>query len=420
MLLDKISRFHNLFPSIMQKPESNDRVHHPYSPSKLQCLEACPKYQSTQSDSEAALTGTMQHDVADSGIDDARLPDYKAMAAVECMKFCDARAKEYPGGTVLKEEYLPIDDKTIELWSGDLQKHEIPGCQFFKGTTAGYADFAVVSADGLKGEVIDYKFGQNAVEDADNNLQGIAYALGLLKRFPNLQSIRVWFILPHRDELSEHTFTRDQFDALYLRVRTVVNRAVKANDVASDFSMAKATTGTCLFCAHVGRCPKVAELVIKLGRKYDPLQVPESVTPSLILDPKQVAIGIKLAQVAAVWAEAYRRQATAKTVEDPTFIPEGYTLVSTSKRIIKDAKELGKLAKDFLPVTQAEKVESLYDISITALEKLISTAAERGQKEATVDAFSAAAMAAGILEAGQAHAFLRQSKKTDKSKIAEK
>lgn len=361
----------------------------------------------------------MQHDVADSGIDDARLPDYKAMAAVECMKFCDLRAKDYPGGTILKEEYLPIDGYSVEVW--DDKAPEWPGNSIlFTGTTAGYADWAVVSKDELKAEVVDFKFGQWGVEDADNNLQGISYALGLLRRFPKLQSIRVWFILPHRDELSEHTFTRDDLTHFYVRIRTVVGRAIEANRVPWDFSMAKATVGTCLFCAHVGKCPEIAKLMIKLGRKYDPLQVPENVTPSLILDPKQVAIGIKLAQVAAIWAEAYRRQATAKTVEDPTFIPEGYTLVSTAKRVIKNAKKLGDLAKDYLPEADAEKVEGLYDISITALEKLISTAAERGTKEATVDAFGEVAMAEGILEAGQSHAFLRQSKKTDKSKIAEK
>jgi hypothetical protein len=394
----------------MQKPESSARVHHPYSPSKLQLLEACPKYQGTDSVCEAALTGTMQHDVADSGIDDARLPDYKAMAAVECMKFCESRAKEYPGGTILKEEYLPVDDEEIWVDVEPAKGEPVSERKCFKGTTAGYSDWAIVSADGLKGEVVDYKYGQHAVEDADNNLQGIAYALGLLKRFPTLQSIRVWFIMPHRDELSEHTFTRDQFDGLYLRVRTVVGRAVEANKDARDFSTAKATTGTCLFCSHVGRCPKVAELVIKLGRKYDPLQVPESVTPSLILDPAQVAIGIKLAQVASTWAEAYRRQATARTVEDPTFVPKGYTLVSTSKRIIKSAKKLGELAKTFLPESDREKVETLYDLPITALEKLISTAAPRGEKDATVKKFGEDALKAEILELGQAHAFLRQSK----------
>lgn len=393
-----------------------ERIHHPYSPSKLQLLEACPKLQSIHLESEAAVIGTMQHDVADSGIDDARLPDYKAMAAVECMKFADSRAAQYPGGTVLKEEYLPIDDEEITVWSGDPQKGELPQCQFFKGTTAGYADFAVVSADGLKGEIVDYKFGQNAVEDAEDNLQGIAYALGLWKRFPRLQTIRVWFILPHRDELDEHTFTRNEFNGMYLRTRTVVQRAVEANRVAADFSSAKATTGTCLFCSHVGRCPKVAELVIKLGKKYAPLRVPESVTPSLLLDPKQVSIGLRLAQVAKVWSESYRRQATAKTVEDPNFIPEDYTLVSTCKRIIKNAKKLGELAKQYLPEADKEKVDTLYDLPITSVEDLISIAADRGQKEATVKAFGEAALAEGIVEMGVPFAFLRLSKNTGKEK----
>lgn len=375
---------------------SEARKHHPYSPSKLQCLEACPVFESKQSINEASRMGTAQHAVADSGIDDPTIPDYRAVAAAECMRFTDNIVKKYPGGTVLKEEYLPVDEEH---------------------TTAGYLDFGIISADGTVAEIVDYKFGQNAVEDASNNLQGIAYMLGLYRKFPKLQTCTISFILPHRDEINTHTFTSDQFSGLYLRVVNTVRRAV-AN--RNDFSKASPTVGTCLFCANVGRCEAVTGLVIKLGRKFAPLQIPENVTPSLILDPQQVSQGIKLAQVVSAWADAFRAQATAKTIEDPSFVPEGYTLVHTQKRKVVNARNLGELAKALLPESDHVKLEALYEIPISKVEKLISTAAPRGQKDSTVEEFGKRAIEAGVVELGTPYAFLRMARKTDSGSVSDK
>lgn len=386
----------------MSNENTTTRPHHPYGPSKLQDLEACPKYAGMSGDSEASRMGTMQHDVADSGIDDPRLPDYKAMAAVECLKFAESRAAEYPGGTIIKEQYLPIDDERIVVDGRE-----------WVGTTAGYLDFAVVSADGTKAEIIDYKFGKHAVEEAKNNLQGIAYLLGLLRCHKNLQTVQVWFLLPHRDEFTSHTFTRNGdgethgFDALTLRVKCVVHRALEANKKPDDFSMATPYIPACLFCANLGKCPKVAATMLSVGRKYSPAALPDDMTPSLILDPAQAALGIKLASLVKVWAEAYRKQATEKSVGDPTFVPDGYKLVSKSKRRILLPRKFGELAKSFLPPEQQEKIEELYDIQLGPVEKLISTSAPRGFKEKTVDAFNEAALGAGLVEEGQPFVFLQ-------------
>lgn len=421
----------------MQESNTLTRKHHPFSPSSLQAREACPKYQQDHEAPvhEMAFTGTMQHDSVDSQIDDPRLPDYRAMAVAQCIGFAEERARMYPGCTVLKEQYLPIDnnevvtveDTLVEFNTVDpdtgltsLGFRQEPRSVWYKGTTAGYLDRAIVSADQKSAEIIDWKFGNNAVEDAENNLQGIGYALGLRKKFPTLRAIRVWFIMPHLDFTSEHVFLANEFDDLYFRVCTVVRRAQLARANPDDFSTARPNVGSCLFCGLIGKCPKVAETVLKLGHKYDPLTIPAHITPSSISDPAQVAIGIKLAQTVSTWAEAFRRQATAKTIEDPDFIPDGYTLVSQSKRKVISAKGLGELAKTFLPEEDQAKIEGLYDIAITNVEKLISTAAPRGQKEDTVKEFGKAALQSGHVEMGQPFAFLRQSRKQDSGKVEEK
>lgn len=357
-----------------------------------------------------AVIGTKQHDMVDSQVDDPTLPDYRAMAVADCIAFAQSRIDANPGCTVLREEYLPIDDEVI-----------VAGGVPFTGTTAGYLDIGLVTKDGRKAEVIDWKFGNNAVEDAGNNVQGMAYALGLLKRFPDLQEITVTFIMPHLDHQSQHTFTRDQFDGMRWRIVTIVRRSIEAAKNPDDFSLATPNSSSCRFCALIGRCPKVAEKVLSVGKKYAPLKIPNEITPSLICDPAQTKLGMQVADIVITWAEAYKRQASAKAIDDPNcFVPDGYVLVQTSKRIVKDARKLGELAKEYLPPEDKSKVDALYDIPIGKCEKLISTAAPRGSKEATIEEFGLAALATGALEQGTPFAFLRQERKTDSGKVSNK
>lgn len=388
------------------------RIHHPYSPSTLQAREACPKYQSRNNESEASRKGTRQHDAVEGEQDNALLADHEAIAVAECIAYAESVAKKYPGGTVLKEVYLPIDDEEIVIRYAD------GGGDVFKGTTAGYLDFAVVSADETAAEIIDYKFGQHGVEPAENNLQGIAYMLGLLKKFPKLETCKVQFVLPHRDEIDQHTFllSQENVDDHRLRVVAVVRRAEEAAKVPNDFSMANPTLGACLFCSLIGKCPKVAEKVLKIGQKFAPLQLPENVNPSLISDPADTALGIKVAQIAEAWAKAFRAGATEKAISDPDFMPEGYVLVTSTRRIVLDARKLADIGKEFVPEAAAPEIEKLFDIPIGGIEGLIKLAAPRGQKEKTVDAFGEAAIARGALELGAPFAFLKQSTKNKTKK----
>jgi len=132
--------------------------------------------------------------------------------------------------------------------------------------------------------------------------------------------------------------------------------------------------------------PLLRAVALQLGKKYRPLEIPETVTPSLVNNSKDVALGIRLAAIVATWAEAFRRQATARTVEDPNFIPEGYVLVESQRRSVVKAHELGKLAKEFIPPMHQHLVDALFDVPIGELEKLVSTWAARGEKEKTVEA----------------------------------
>jgi hypothetical protein len=410
--------------------DANTRVHHPFSPSKLQALEACPKYESHSTDSAASRAGTIQHDAVDGESDSAHMTDNQALAVAECLAYADSIAKKYKGGTVIKENYLPIDNEIIEITETDgtgkldpnPAANPFPGVETvqwtqpivtkrFRGTTAGYLDYAVVSTDETEAEIIDWKFGQWAVESTENNLQGIAYMLGLKKRFPKLKRCTIHFVLPHRDELDVHAFDLNDENLMlfHTRIRRVVRAAQDARKDPNNFAAANPNTGACLFCALIGQCPKVTEMVARVSEKFAPLQVPQNVNPTMILDPEDTAIGIQFAAIAKTWAESFRARATEKSITDPDFIPTGYTLETRTKRKVLNARLFADVAKKFVPVSMDAEIEKLFDLPIGGVEEVIELATPRGQKSKAVEAFGKAALEAGAIEMGQPFAFLKMS-----------
>jgi hypothetical protein len=380
------------------------RKHHPYSPSTLQNLEYCPCYRGQQSDTphERTVAGTRAHGVVESGEDDQRLSDEDAVAAAECLDFVEQRkqlmaeearreaerSQQVTSIQEIKETYLPIDD---------LKFHDA------EATTAGYVDEVLINWDQTRAEMFDWKFGRWAVEEAGNNLQGIAYSLGLFRRFPTLNEITFYFKQPHLDLVSQATFTRAQVPELYLRVQTVVARAREARQ-KNDFATAKPAVPVCNFCAELGRCEKVCAFACKVGRKFHPLEMPENITPTVISDPKQTALGLRLAAVLKVWCDAFRRQVTDKILRGEAELPPGQKIQEMSKRELVDMAKLRAVALKYL--TTAE-YESTLECTFGSLESIISENAPRGQKKQAVEEFKQALLDAGAVKMGDKFSFLR-------------
>ena len=363
-----------------------ERKHHPFSPSTLQYLEGSPAYRSRQSDSQASRDGTKQHDASEEhvDIDDPTLDDSQAEAVAMCKSYREQLIAKHPGGTVLKEVYLPVDDRKIHFRGED-----------WEGTTAGYIDLAVVSACGKRADLADWKFGRWSVEPSENNLQGIAYLLGLASRYPSLEEVTVHFVMPHREELDTHTFKSSEFPALYLRVLAVVNRALVAQSEADPTTSCTALLPTCLWCANIGKCQKVADFALRVGRKYAPLVVPEQLTPSLMLDAKQATKSMEVAQLLEAWSKAVRAQITARVVEDDAWMPEGYVFRDRTDCDMPDWKAVVEFAKS-KGIPQSA-IDEATRIAVTPLNKAISDTAPRGSKKEAMAAFKKEMLEKGLL-----------------------
>lgn len=345
--------------------------------------------------------GTIAHKVVETGQDDFRLSDEDAAAAAECLDFLEGRrqlaiqaARNGAGIIEIKEAYLPVDD--ILFPDG------------VRATTAGFVDHVIVIPERRYAELFDYKFGLWPVEKAENNLQGIAYTLGLFRKYPSLVSARFFFKQPHTGEISHSYFTREMLPALYLRITVVVERARRARALVAtgDFSMANPTVPNCLFCANIAECTKVLDIAIKVGKKFNPLMVPENVTPTMIHNARDTKLGMDLCAVLAVWAPAYRGRLTDRVLNRTADCPSGFTITTGSRRSIKNIEKLREVAQQYLTKEEYDALLS-QEPPFGALEEAVQTKAPRGQKANTLREFQQKIIDNGAVEKSEPYAYLK-------------
>lgn len=402
--------------------DAEARTHHPYSPSTLQSLEACPCYKSRPSTHIRTIIGTISHKVTETREDDNRLDDEDAFAAAECLDFYDKRLQ-----LAQAIRCKAVEEKAIELKGGDglgLAERSTPQVielletylavdkiQFPDGvesTTAGYVDRVIIAHNRTYAELFDWKFGMWPVEKAENNLQGMAYVLGLFREYPTLQSARFWFKQPNTGEISHVLITRDMVMEIYLRIQTVVARARVARGLIAqnDWSMANPMVPVCNFCDHIGRCQKVLAIALNVGKKFYPLEIPEHITPTMVQDPHNTGLAMRLSAVLAVFAKSFRSATTDRVIRRDADTPEGFVLTSRADRVVKDVDALRKIALKYISKEEYEALLSK-EPPFGTLEDAIKDKAPRGQKTAVLEKFQAEIMECGAVAKGDPYTFLR-------------
>ncbi len=383
-----------------------ERGHHVFSPSTLNARLQSPCWRPAGGSTEAAVRGTLQHQAVEAREDCPDLDDHEATAVAEAIRLVENRKAELESvGYIvdtLSEQYLPIDTEVMVDAEG----------RKWEGTTGGYADAVLVycTIDGWCVEVIDFKFGRLAVTDARHNFQGFAYVLGAAEwvrrnRDPKakMHSATVTFFSPHREGIGETintcTFNSEEISAMGDYVRSVV-RSAEAALCAIDTALAKdgldglnkvlhyfrPTHATCIFCGFLGKCPAVKNLMLDLVKKYAPAEVPADIRGWDSSDPEQLAIGIKVADLAKRWADSWRSAHTARCLDNPNLVPQGYRLVSTTPTKVVDRPGLNKYLVDrFGENTVAEHV----DVALTPFIKLVRSEAPRGEKDHAEEEFRA-------------------------------
>lgn len=261
------------------------------SPSKLAVLELCSHYKSTPYSSDAAAEGTMLHERLElnnfSGLSDMHLS-----LVTMCKDYVDR----------LLQTRLPRRFNEVRL--------RISG---FSGT----ADVVILSDGSRKADLVDYKFGQGEIEDAEDNFQGQAYALGVFKKWSRVREVTVHFLMPKQDEVSTHTFSRADVPVIEQRIRALKALCSRPKAERPYTPHQKA----CAFCDNKARCPGLAGIASEVALKSGGLPVPYNCVPLTMADPEDRAKAQAIAGIMEDWAKQVKQNNLRAVLEEGIEIP---------------------------------------------------------------------------------------------------
>ena len=232
--------------------QHSDRGHSRHSPSSLKPKAICPGYQADNSGPPHPITiqGTKLHEVLD-GADhetdeeeNGMLEDCRAIEQVEFNELVKSNPGHSP--TTLIEPEVTI-----------LKGHPFQ--------QSGHVDRLLIA--GTEATIIDWKFGYTKVDPAKTNWQGKGYTVGVFETYPHIDTVKVVFVQPRRDYLTEHVFHRRDLPTLQKEIIDVITEAEKPDDQKKFNPDAK----NCKYCARnkPGGCPALDGPVTNHIKKID-------------------------------------------------------------------------------------------------------------------------------------------------------
>ena len=257
----------------------------------------------------------------------------------------------------------------------------------------GTVDLVVIKGDHV--DVVDYKFGIGEIDDADMNIQGQAYLLGVMDRFPQLQTAAVHFVIPRRDEVLRHEYKRSDMEDIRMRINLIVSRAE-----AAENRKAIPNTEGCKYCKHKLECPALSEKMLPLAKKYGSsvedfeMTLWDSYAPSKVENPAVLSKMLNVASVVDKWQTEVKKQATKLAVEKGEEIP-GYDLhFRTASLKVENAQDAYDAVEHLL--TPDEFMDAC-DISLPKLAKKYDEKLPRGEKKTARGTIEMSLEEAGVL-----------------------
>ena len=243
-------------------------------------------------------------------------------------------------------------------------------------TIFGTVDRVIIKGDHV--DLVDFKFGVGEIDDADMNIQGQAYLLGVMDKFPELQTATVHFLIPRRDEVLTHNYTRADMEDIRLRINMIVEKAELENAEAIP------NTEGCRYCKHKLSCPALSDKMLPLAKKYSAsvedfeMSLWGNYSPEKVDDPMVLSKMLNVAQVVDKWQAAAKKQALKLAVEEGAEIP-GYDLHYRNASMgIEDAQEAFDAVSHIM---SPDDFMGACKVSVSALAKKYAEKLERGEKK---------------------------------------
>jgi hypothetical protein len=343
-------------PAIVQHTDSTTRPHAQFSPSALKNFEACPSYRGRSGTNPIAEAGTRIHEAVEKEDPSLLQDENEQLLAKWCLDFLYQQRRERAASANLVASHQEI---WLQMPLGD---HSTSG-------TSDLLDIYQEPGNPRKSAVMyDWKTGYGGIEDAETNTQVWAYTYGVFQKFPDIDELAFFLVLPRRQEISYATFKRSDLARIKLRLSTIIARAKLAEEY-------NPTEGVCDYCSKQGSCSALASKALVIGQKAG-FDVPSSVSlDGTAADRSKL---LKLANILQGWCEETKKELLRQALEEGKEIP-GFRLDQrrTPRTIAQplmgyDAvKELVSLEEFLLACTR---------VSVPTLEKFVSERAPKGKK----------------------------------------
>jgi hypothetical protein len=339
--------------TIQTHVDPETRPHAEHSPSSLKNFEACPSYKGKGGTNPIAEAGTRIHTAIERGNPGLLIDPTEQQLAEVCLDFLsDIRGARQSSANLVathQEVFLEVD----------LGDH----------STFGTSDLLDIYSDG-DACMFDWKTGFGAVEDCETNSQAAAYALGSFQKFPEIERIQFYLVLPRRQEVSVAEFKRTDVPALQLRLGTIIARAKEL--AGKEFNPVE---GVCDYCAFQGSCKALAGKALVIGKKAG-FDVPSNI--SMDGTPEDKAKLLKLANLLSGWADDVKKELLRQALEEGAEIT-GYRLDQRKTPRTIESPLLGFAAVSDM-MSFEEFLGACTRVSVVGLERIVADKADKGQK----------------------------------------
>ena len=365
------------------KTADPDNGHAKFSPSQLKYFAKCPGYGPNNSENEASIAGTRIHDALERDDDSKLQSEEEVWMAGQCRLAIL--------GILGRHKFTSFDDvREVRL--------TIAAGEF---STYGTCDRLFLS--GSHAVAADYKTGRGAIDDAEVNWQAFAYTAGVFQKYPEVDTVDFYFIVPKREEVSHAKFTRSDLPRLLRKINSVLQAATEAHAYwrRGEFpppDMLKQDGPICRYCRFAETCPKNRTLALTIASKYAPdITLPDAVHGSENDSPDEIAAMLKIIPIVEAWASGIKKKARVMAIEQGLLLP-GYELtLRQGKRSITDPLAAFEAVKA-RGVTYDKFIGAIKTFPVGEYEDLISSVAPRGKKSALISEVMADLFASGGLK----------------------
>ena len=365
-------------------------AHAKWSPSKLKYVELCPGFDGREGGvNPAAEMGTRIHEALEKMDLDILTDNWERLIAERCLETYQDIVERHG---FIQGVYDTHHEVRLEISLGDDME------------TFGTCDVLLIQGD--EGVAIDWKTGKGAVDDASINTQAQAYVLGSFQKHPELKTLHFYFVIPQRDEVTFHSYRREDCDRIKLRLNTVIRRGEQFQHVWKNrggipVEMFNPQPNLCEFCANQWKCHAITAKVFDIANKYgtDGLPVPAQVHGSETEDPEDMAKLLKLLPVIQQWIDGVKSRSKQMAFDEGVEIPGFEPKERAGRRSISSASAAWDALVTLVPeLTPEDFMAKLGTVSFNEAADIVKDAAPRGKKTAQSNAFEDKLIEMGVLD----------------------